>query len=206
MEPFGARRAAATDDDALGGAPVAVRNVAVHALAKRADADEVGVRIEDDDPERGLEEELFEHGAERVALSRPRLPAEERVPVEADRIEEETHSVLGGELADVEPGPLGPRPFQPCRHPRFVGPRDRHVVERGDIALEKHSLALDGASLSRHELDSMHLPQVFADRRVAPRLQLEPVHRSVEAEGRSVDRRCACHWPILAHFCPTGVR
>ena len=111
MEPFGARRAAAADDDALGRAPVAVRNVAVHAVAKRADADEVGVRVEDDDPERRLEEKLLEHRAERVALPGAGLPAEERVPVEAARVEEEAHSVLGGELADVERRPLWPRPL-----------------------------------------------------------------------------------------------
>jgi hypothetical protein len=60
-------------------------------------------------------------------------------------------------------------------------------VERGDTALEKHPLAADRASLFRHELDGMHLPQVFADRRIAPRLKLEPVYGSVEAEGAAVD-------------------
>ena len=99
------------------------------------------------------------------------------MPVEAARIEEETNSVLGRELADVEPSPLWPRPFQPCRHARFVGPPDRHVVERGDTAFEEHSLAVHGASLFRQELDGVHLPEVFPDRRVAPRLELEPVHR-----------------------------
>src|SRR4051812_44953325 len=200
MEPFGARRTAAADDDAFGRAPVAVGNVAVHAVAKRPDADEIGVRIEDDDPERGLEEELLEDGAERVALPRAGLPAEERVPVEAARVEEEAHSVLVGELADVEAGPLGPRLFQPCRHARFVGPADRHIMERGDTAFEEHPLAVDGASLFRHELDGVHLPEVLTDRRVAPRLELEPVYRSVKAESAAVDRGRCPHGPILAHF------
>jgi hypothetical protein len=122
------------------------------------------------------------------------------VPVEAARVEEETHPVLGGELTDVESSSLGPRPFQPCRHALFAGPRDRDVVKRCDTAFEEHSLAVDGASLFSDELDGVHLPEVFANRRVAPRLELQPVHGSVETEGTAVDRRRGPHGPILAHF------
>jgi len=131
--------------------------------------------------------------------------------VEAARVEQEP-DVLGGELADVEPSSLRSRPFQPCRHARFVSPPDRDIVERGDTAFEEHPLALDGASLSGHELDGVHLPEVFADRRVASRLELEPVHRSVEAETAAVDRRRGPQGPILAHLAgrtervPTGAR
>ena len=45
--------------------------------------DEVGVGVEDDDAQVGVDEEPFEQHPEGVGLARPTLPAEERVPVES---------------------------------------------------------------------------------------------------------------------------
>jgi hypothetical protein len=67
MEPFGPLPIA-TDHDSFGGAPVTGCDLPVDTVADGTEADEVGVRVEDDDAERRLEQQLFEHRPERVAL------------------------------------------------------------------------------------------------------------------------------------------
>ena len=199
MEPVRAFSCAPPDNDALGRASVPLGHVAVHAVAERAHPDKVRVRVEDDDAKRCLQEQLFEHSAERVALTRPRLAAEERVPVESTRVEQETDARPGRELADAEPSPLRPRRFEPCTDAFLVRALDAHVVEGSDPVLE-HPTPLDRVSLAGHELDGVDLTEALANGRVAARLELERVHSSLEAEGPAVDRGRSRHEPILAHL------
>jgi hypothetical protein len=179
--------------DALRCGPVAVGQVSVDSLPKQAEANEVRVRIQDHDPEGGLEKELLEHRAKGIALPGPGLPAEERVPVEAARVEQEANARLGGKLADVEAGARGSRLPEPCRDPLVVGADDLELVEGSGSAAEEHSQAVDLAARPRLKLDRVHLAEVLADRRVAPRLQLEALHRRMEGERPAVDRRRGRH-------------
>ena len=56
--------------------------VGLGTVDRRTQPDEVAVRVEYDDRQVGVDEQLFEEHAERVGLPRSRLPAQEGVPVE----------------------------------------------------------------------------------------------------------------------------
>ena len=101
-------------------------------------------------------------------------------------IEEEPHAVLGHELADVEAGALRPRISKPCADPLLVGALDRQVVKGGNPVFEQHPAPLDGTALAGQEVDGVHLAEALVQRCIAPGLELEPVHRSVEGERLAV--------------------
>ena len=71
---------------------VALGRRLVDAVAHARQPDEVGVRVEDDDPQVGLEQQPLEHDAERVGLAGAGLPAQERVAVEAAGVERARHA------------------------------------------------------------------------------------------------------------------
>ncbi len=110
------------------------------------------------------------------------------MPVEAARVEEEPHSVFRHELADVQAGALRPRALEPRADTLLVRATDGQVVERSDPCFEQDAASLDGTALARQEVDGVHLAEALAQRRVAPGLELEPVHRGVEGECLAVDR------------------
>jgi hypothetical protein len=65
-----------------------------------AEPDEVGVRVEHDDAQRRLEQELLEDHAEGVRLAGTGLTAEEHVTVEAAGIQRKRHIRRGRERPD----------------------------------------------------------------------------------------------------------
>src|SRR5262249_34563531 len=105
-EPVGPFARAADEDPGLDLA-VAGDRVRGRVVARVGKAHEVGVRVEDDDAELRLVEEPLEDDAERIRLARARLAAEERMPVEAARVERERNAGRERELADDEPGARG---------------------------------------------------------------------------------------------------
>jgi hypothetical protein len=82
VEPLRPYRRASAHDDPGCRLSIAGRHGIVDAVPRVVKPDEVRVRVEDDDAKRRLEQELLEDRAEGVRLPRPRLAAEERVPVE----------------------------------------------------------------------------------------------------------------------------
>ena len=205
MEPLCAGRGAAAHDQPGGRSSVTVREGLLDVLPHLPEPDEIRVRVEDDDAKRRLEQKLLEDRAERVGLPRPRLAAEERVPVEAARVEGEAHTRLEHELADVERGPLRSRALQPGHDRGLVCRLDRKVVERRTAVFEDDAVAAGKgnpnvgrtgelrahnrgklSSLGRRELDCVDLTQPSADRDVAAGLQLEPVNRALECETPAV--------------------
>ena len=84
-----------------------------HVIPQLAEPVEVGVRVEDDDSKRRLDQESLEDRSERIGLSRAGLAAQERVPVERTRIERERNLGRRGEDSDVEPGARRPRSVEP---------------------------------------------------------------------------------------------
>ena len=77
---LGARGVAAQHPHAALGDPLGVG--LRHPRDRRAEVDEVGVRVEDGHPQVGLQQEPLEEHPEGVRLARPALAAEEGVPVE----------------------------------------------------------------------------------------------------------------------------
>ena len=140
VEPLGTAPDGA-HDDALGRLPVTGRDVFVDAVSWLAEPDEVRVRIEDDQPQRRLQQKLLEDRAEGVRLPGAGLPAEERVPVEPAGVEPEAHARTEGELTDVERRSSRSGPVEPVGDGRRVRPRDRNVVERGPVAVEEDPVA-----------------------------------------------------------------
>ena len=109
-------------DDAAGRLPVALGHPRVGAGAGRVQVREVGVRVEHDHPQARLHQQPLEHDAERVRLARAGLPAQERVAVEAPRVDGRGHAGDERELADLERragaaasrrATRGPRPRSP---------------------------------------------------------------------------------------------
>ena len=128
-------------DDAVGCVAVAGGHVLADALPDLAEPDEVRVRIEDDQPQRRLQQELLENRAEGVRLPGARLSAEERVPVEPAGVEPEAHARAQDELADVERRPPRSRPVEPPRDGLRLRPHDRRLVEREPVAVEDDTVA-----------------------------------------------------------------
>ena len=113
-----------------------------------AQPDEIRVRVDHHHPQARLEEQPLEHDAERVGLPRARLPAEERVPVEAGGVDAGRHRVgtTREDRADHELGRVGAGPCQL----RDLGARralDQGVHERSPVAGEQHSRPLDETHL-----------------------------------------------------------
>ena len=110
--------AAPTDDQTRHCFPVTLRDCRIGVVTDLAESNVVRVRVENDDPERRLEEQPLEHGAERVRLSGARLPAEERVPVEATGVEGEPNTGFEEQRPDVERRPRRAGPAPASRRPR----------------------------------------------------------------------------------------
>ena len=112
-QPLAAPLRGAAHDDPRRGLSVAVREPLVDALPQLGKADEVGVRVEHDDPERRLQQEPFEDRPERVGLAGAGLPAEEGMPVEATGRERERNALDQRQLADGERRAAGLHPLDP---------------------------------------------------------------------------------------------
>ena len=176
-----------------------------------AEPREVGVGIEHDDPQVGLEQELLEHDAERIGLAGARLAAEKRVPPEAAGVECERYARGEHQLPDLEPG--SPRGGLLEVDADLVGRRRPHrgVVERRAVAAQDPALALGAAdhdlrpvcelaAVGRVELepllpadaerDDLAEPALGAllERDVRARLQRETVQRRLIGEAAPVDR------------------
>ena len=127
------------------GPRVAVGVLAVRVGPQLPEPGEVGVRIEDDDLQISLQQQLLEHDAERVGLAGARLTAEEGVPPESAGIERERHAGCKQQLPDLEPG----APWGGLLEVRsyLVRRRRSHggVVERRAVAAEDATLALGAA-------------------------------------------------------------
>jgi hypothetical protein len=134
------------------------------------------------------------------------------MPVETARIQKEADARLGSELADIETRVRRSSLLQPRADALLIRPADREIMEGSDPTVQQHPAAMNLPALPRLELDGVHLPEVISDRRVAPWLQLEALHREMEGEHPAVDRRRGRHWPIVAHLraepsrVPTGAR
>jgi hypothetical protein len=111
------------------------------AVPYRSQAHEVRVRIEDDQAQVRLGQQTLEDHSERVGLARPRLTAQERVPVEAVGVRQAGH--VGDRRQFTQPQlRAGPRAaLEPCSHLRPTGRTDRHVVERHEVAVEDDTFA-----------------------------------------------------------------
>jgi hypothetical protein len=79
----------------------------VHAGSGPPELHEVGVGVEDDDAQVGVDEEPFEQHPEGVGLARSALPAEERVPVEAGGADQRGSSGAGEPAAHRRRGTGG---------------------------------------------------------------------------------------------------
>jgi hypothetical protein len=195
-------------DDAFGRLPVPGRDIVVDAVPGLAEPDEVRVRIQDDQPQRRLQQKPLQDRAEGVRLPRAGLSAEEGVAVEPAGVEPEAHARPEGQLTDVERRPARSCAFEPLGDGCRVRPRDRKVVERAPVAVEEDSVAAsESDAVVRRighvraygcrqfrpfdpcRLDSMHLTEPAVDRGVAADFHREVVDRPLEREAPAVDRR-----------------
>jgi hypothetical protein len=198
-------------DDALGRLPVAGHDGRVDAFSKLAEPDEVRVGIEDDQAQRRLQQELLEDRAEGVRFPRARLPAEERVAIEAASVEREAHAWAEGELTYVERRPSRPGAVEPIGDGHSVCSHDRDVVEGSSVSVEENPvaarkrdaemrrigdfLAHGGDELRAFDpgrLDGVYLAEPPVDRGVAADLHREVVDRPLEREAAAVDRPGHC--------------
>ena len=199
------------DDDALRCVRVARGELSVSLGPLLAEPDVVGVGIEDDQTEVGLDEEPLQHEAERVGLSGARLATEECVAVEPARIERRWHARRQQELTDRQRRPRRANRREPGRDVRGIRRACQCIVKRPPVAFEDNSLAsngpkchpgaqLDAFVAARHlrtvdacQLERYHLAEpstvVALEHDVAADLQLQPVQRSLELEAPSVHRR-----------------
>ena len=107
---------------------------------------EVGVRVEHDDLQIGLEQQPLEHDAERVRLAGARLATEKRVTGETTRIEGERHAGRQQQLPDLEPGSSRRGLLEVVAD--LVGRRRPHsgVVERRAVPAQHTALPLRAAN------------------------------------------------------------
>ncbi len=91
----------------------------VGAGARLTQAHEIGVGVDHDDPQLGVEQKLLEDDAKRVRLARARLPAEERMPIEAAGVDPCGHRLVpaGEHRPDHE--------LRACRGAVATAPRPR---------------------------------------------------------------------------------
>jgi hypothetical protein len=192
-------RVSAANLEALGRLPVLGSRLLLDTVAHGVQPDEVGVRVEHDDPQRRSQQQLFEHGSERVRLARPRLAAEERVPVESARVKEEAQPGLEHELADIERGARRATALEPGRDVGLCRRRDRLPMERLRVVVEHQSCAtrerdpsgrpaVGGRELDvvgRCQLHLLHLAEPAAENGV-------PAPAAARARARDTGRRIAC--------------
>ena len=145
---------------------------------------EVGVRVEHDDSQAGLEQQPLEHDAERVRLPGPRLPAQERVPAEPARVERDGDARCEKELAHRHAGATRGKAGDVPRDLVGRGGPDGGVVKRPSKLVEQsalsdrvpdrdlHAHAGAGVGLrddigagAARQLERQHLPQPAARRR-----------------------------------------
>ena len=89
----------------------------------------------------GVHQQPLEHHAERVRLAGAGLAAQERVPVEAARVERARHAGRERQLADAELRASGPRAVQPGADLVRYRRADQDVVERRAVAVDDQALA-----------------------------------------------------------------
>ena len=108
-------------------------------VSRASQCNEVGVRIENHDPEMCLEQELLEDHAERVRLARAGLPAEKRMAIETACVERQAHTGSEPQLTDLERRASRSNALEPDLH--LLGCRGAHepVVERSSVAVEDHA-------------------------------------------------------------------
>ena len=173
---------------------------------------EVGVRVEHDELQVGLEQQPLEHDAEGIRLAGARLAAQEGVAPETARIEEERHARSKQQLAYLEPGPPRGRFLEVVAH--LVGRRRPHrsVVEGRavpaqdtafpfratdhDVGAVRSSIAaghgelgpLVPAQLEGHDLAESSL-EALIEHDVRAGLQPQTVERGPVGEPPPVDRR-----------------
>src|SRR4029453_3497605 len=122
MEPLGAVGPRAPNSDPSRSFSIAGGDRVIEALAKRIQADEVGVRIENEEPKLRLGQQLLEHCPERKGLPRAGLTAEERVAVESARVQKEPHRRFDDELTNVQRRSRGLHCGEPPIHRGARGP------------------------------------------------------------------------------------
>ena len=130
----------------------------------------VGVRVEHDELQVGLEQQPLEDDAERVRLAGARLAAQERVAPETARVERERHAGREQVLPDLEAG--SPRRGLLEVVAYLVGSRRPHrgVVERRPVAAQHTALALGAAD---HDLGAVRRAAGVGPCELGP---LEPAH------------------------------
>ena len=99
------------------------------------------VQVEDDQPQRRLQQELLENRAEGVRLPGTGLSAEERVPVEPAASRPKRTPSRRMRLADVEGTPAGVVSVKPPRDGLRLRPHDRRLVEQEPVAVEDDTVA-----------------------------------------------------------------
>jgi hypothetical protein len=196
--------------DRAGGVGVASRCRGLDPGPRAPERHVVGVRVQDHDPQVGLEQQPLEHDAERVGLPRPRLPAQERVAPEPFGIELERHPRRQCELADLEARAARSGARQPFAD--LLGRRRtrERVVEGAPVAVEDRADAagepdehaclgahvgvavLDRGRLLVDEPQRVHLPEPPAgdvlEDDIASDAQVELVQPGLERERAPVDR------------------
>ena len=174
-----------------------------------AEADEVGVEVEDEQAEPGLEEQPLEQDAERIRLARAGLAAEERVAREAAGVEPCRYSLDRG-LADLELGAGGRQAAEQRVHLGGRGGAHVRVAKRGCASTEDDACAgrqphARGRSNRRRpvvgvvaELQLGAFPLLerpscdLAEKRLAVRLERRiAADTEVRANRRVVDERAA---------------
>ena len=209
-QPLGHRALRAVDADAGGRGAMALRELRRNARPGLTETHEVGVRIEHDHLERGLDQQLLEHRAQCVGLARAGLAAQERVPVEAARVEREPHARREPQLAERQP--RAGRSIAPLPVRDLVGPGGPHrcVVERRRPAVVHRSPAGGVADRHRRRQVAAVLPAQLAgvqaghverldlaqpravsglENDVAAHAQRERLERSLQGETPPVERR-----------------
>ena len=192
---------ASPDRDRLRQRAEALGSLPVGTLAGVAQADIVGVRVEDNDAQARLHQEALEQDAERVGLAGARLAAEEGVAAETGGVEGEWDAPRERELADIEGGALGPCALEPGAH--LVGQRraGERVVEGPAVALQDDALAAAEPDPHLRKPRAGGILAVHGEREdlaeagraagveghVAARLEVESVQGGLEGEATAVD-------------------
>lgn len=157
---------------------MALRDLLVHAAPRLSEANEVRIRVEDDDPEARVEEQALEDDTERVGLPGPGLAAEERVAVEPSRVETGCDTRREPKLADLQSSPGWTDLLEPRGNLLRVGTAHEGVVERRPVAVPDYTCGPDDS-----ELEGRVDPSAFL-----AGADLGPVHE-LEPEVRELPRR-----------------
>ena len=191
---------AGADVDPLRDRAPALRGRFVDAVAHLVQADHVGVRVEDHDPQARLQQQLLEDDAERVRLAGAGLAAEERVAVEAAGVERERHTRRQAQLADGQPGAAARAARLPGAHLVARRRPDRRVVERRAVARQHDALAAHRAddqpgphrgplaALLPPHLGGVDLLEPLREHLPEPRLAVALEHHVAAGGEREADR------------------